>query len=65
MPKELKLILRETPFGLPPTPKQSAQRDKFTRVAREVAEEMKDTRLRGAARVRTFNTRISERLKEG
>ena len=65
MSKELKLILRETPIGLPPTPKQSAQREKFARVAREVAQEMKDAKLKGAARVRAFNARISQRLKEG
>jgi len=65
MSKELKLILRETPIGLPPTPKQSAQREKFAGVVREVAEEMKDTKLRGAAKVRAFNARISQRLKKG
>ncbi len=64
MPKELKLILRETPIGLPPTPKQAAQRERFAQVAKEVAQEMKGTKLRGAARVRAFNARISERLKE-
>lgn len=62
MPKELKLILRETPVGLPPTAKQAEQRKKFARVAREVASEMKDTRLKGAARVRAFNARVSQRL---
>lgn len=65
MSKELKLILRETPIGLPPTPKQSAQRGKFAGVVREVTEEMKDTKLRGAAKVRAFNARISQRLKKG
>jgi len=63
MPKELKIILRDTPIGLPPTPKQSAQREKFARVTKEVAEEMKDTKLKGAARVRAFNAKISQRLK--
>jgi len=64
MPKELKLILRETPIGLPPTPKQSAQREKFTRAAKEVAEEMRDTKLKGVARVRAFNAKMGQRLKE-
>ena len=63
MPKQLKLILRETPIGLPPTPGQAAQRQKFARVATEVAEEMKDTKLKGAARVRAFNSRMSQRLR--
>lgn len=64
MAKQLKIILRETPIGLEPTPKQVIQREKFARVAKEVAEEMKGTKLRGAARIRTFNARISQRLKE-
>ena len=63
MPKELKIILRETPIGLPPTPKQSAQREKFAQAAKEVAAEMKDTRIKGAARVRAFNAKVSQRLK--
>jgi len=64
MPKELKIILRETPVGLPPTPKQSAQRERFAQATREVADEMKGTKLKGAARVRAFNTRVSQRLLE-
>jgi len=64
MRKELKLILRETPIGVPPTPRQAAQREKFAGVAKEVAKEMKGTKLRGAARVRAFNARVSQKLKE-
>jgi len=64
MPRELKLILRETPIGVPPTPKQAAQREKFAQVAGEVAVEMKNTKLRGAARVRAFNARMSQRLRQ-
>jgi len=63
MPKELKIILRATPIGLPPTPKQAVQRERFAQVAKEVAQEMKGTKLRGAARVRAFNARVSQRLK--
>jgi len=63
MKKELKIILKETTVGLPPTPKQAAQRERFTRVVKEVADEMRDTRLKGAARIRAFNARVSQRLK--
>ena len=63
MPKELKIILRETPVGLPPTPKQSAQRERFTKAVKEVAGEMRGTKLKGAARVRAFNARVSQRLR--
>jgi len=64
MAKELKLILRETPTGRESTPWLDSQREKFAQVAKEVAQEMKGTKLRGAARVRAFNARISERLKK-
>jgi len=63
MPKQLKLILRETPTGLKPTQKQAAQREQFSRAAKEVALEMKGTTLKGAARVKAFNASISQRLK--
>lgn len=63
MSKELKLILRETPVGVPPTPKQAAQRERFARAAKEVAGEMRGTKLKGADRVRTFNAGVSQRLK--
>ena len=65
MSKELKLVLRETPTGKEATPWLDPYREKFTRVAKEVAAEMKDTKLRGADRVRAFNARVSQRLKEG
>ncbi|GAI99948.1 unnamed protein product [marine sediment metagenome] len=63
MPKELKLILRETPIGLPPTPKQAAQREKFALVARECKEAFKDSKLRGVDKVRAMNRWMSEHLK--
>ena len=62
--KELKLILRETPVGLPPTPEQAAQRDKFARVARECREEFKGSRLRGETKIRAMNAFMSRRLRE-
>jgi len=64
MAKQLKIILRETPVGRESTPWLDPQREKFAKVAKEVAEEMKGTKLRGAARIRAFNARISQRLKE-
>ena len=62
--KELRIILKEQPIGLEPTPKQSAQREKFARVAGECKEEFKDSRLRGADKVRAMNAWTSQRLKE-
>jgi len=49
---------------VPPTPKQSAQREKFAQVAGECKEEFKDSKLRGADKVRAMNRWTSERLKE-
>jgi len=63
MSKELKIILRETPIGLQPTPKQATQREKFAQVAKECKEAFKDSKLRGAAKIRAMNAWMSERLK--
>jgi len=63
MPKELKLILRETPIGLQPTPKQATQREKFAQVTKECKEVFKDSKLRGADKVMAMNRWMSEHLK--
>ena len=65
MAKELKLILREQPVGREETPWLEPQREKFTRVAKEVAQEFKDSKLKGAAKIRAFNARMSQKLKGG
>ncbi|MBA7711714.1 hypothetical protein ES703_120680 [subsurface metagenome] len=62
MSKKLIIILKNQPVGREETPWLEPQRRKFTQVAKEVAEEMKDTKLRGAARVRAFNARMSQKL---
>ena len=62
---ELRLVIRDTPTGREATPWLNPQREKFTRVTKEVAAEMKNTKLRGPARVRAFNARVSQRLREG
>ena len=61
--KELKLILKEQPIGLEPTPKQVIQRDKFAQVASACKEAFKDSKLKGAAKIRAMNAWMSERLK--
>lgn len=63
MPKVLKLILRETPTGREETPWLDPQREKFAQVAKECKEAFKDSKLRGAAKVRAMNAWMSERLK--
>jgi len=64
MRKELKLVLREVLVGVDPTPGQAAQREKFTRASKEAAEEMRNSKLRGAARVIAFNARVRQKLRE-
>lgn len=64
MAKELKLILKEQPVGREETPWLDPQRTKFARVAGECKEAFKDSKLRGAAKVRAMNTWMSEMLKE-
>jgi len=63
MPKELKLILRETPVGRESTPWLDLQREKFAEVARECKEAFKNSKLKGAAKIRAMNAWMSERLK--
>ena len=64
MPRELKLILRDTPTGRGATPWLDLQREKFGQVARECHEEFKDSKLRGEAKVRAMNQFMSRRLRE-
>lgn len=64
MPKELKLILRETTVGREATPWLEPHREKFARVARACREAFKDSKLRGEARVRAMNAWMSRHLRE-
>lgn len=63
MSKQLKLILKEQPIGREATPWLEPQREKFTRIARECKEAFKDSKLKGAAKIRAMNAWMSERLK--
>jgi len=62
MSKELKLILKEQAVGREETPWLDPQREKFAQVAKECKEAFKDSKLKGAARVRAMNAWMSERL---
>jgi hypothetical protein len=59
----LKLILRETPTDLEPTPKQLAQRSKFAEAAKECRQHFAGSKLKGAARIRAMNEYMSRTLK--
>ncbi len=63
MPKELKLILKEQPVGREETPWLDPQRKKFAQVAKECKEAFRDSKLRGADKVRAMNRWMSEHLK--
>ena len=64
MPRELKLILRETTTGREASPWLDPQREKFTRVASECKETFKDSKLKGEAKIRAMNIFMSQRLRE-
>jgi len=64
MPKELKLIIRETPTGRESSPWLDPQRDKFTLVARECKVAFKDSKLKGEAKIRAMNAFMSRRLRD-
>ena len=64
MPRELKLVLRDTPTGREETPWLDPQREKFTRVARECQEEFKDSKLKGADKIQAMNRWMSQHLRE-
>ncbi len=63
MAKELKIILKEQTVGREETPWLDPQREKFTQVAKECKVAFKDSKLRGAAKIRAMNAWMSERLK--
>jgi len=63
MPKQLKIILKTQPVGREETPWLEPQREKFARAAKEVAQEFKDSKLKGAAKIRAMNARISQKLR--
>ncbi|GAI95068.1 unnamed protein product [marine sediment metagenome] len=63
MSKELKLILKEQPVGREETSWLDPQRKKFAQVAKECKEAFKDSKLRGADKVRAMNRWMSEHLK--
>jgi len=62
--KVLKLILRETPVGRKETPWLEPQRERFAKAAREVAQELKDSKLKGAAKIYAMNHLMSQKLKD-
>jgi hypothetical protein len=64
MSKELKLILKSVPSGLEPTPRQSAQREKFAQAAKECKEHFAGSKLKGAASIKARNAFMSERLRQ-
>ena len=63
MPKVLKLTLKEQPVGRESTPWLDPQREKFAQVAKEVAQELKGSKLKGAAKIHAMNRLMSQKLK--
>ena len=63
MTKELKIILKEQPVGREATPWLDPQREKFAQIAKDCKEAFKDSKLKGAVKIRAMNRFMSERLK--
>ncbi len=63
MPRELKLILRDTPTGRESTPWLDPQRERFSKVAKECHEAFRDNKLKGEAKIRAMNAWMSQRLR--
>ena len=63
MPKVPKLILRNQPVGREATPWLEPQRERLAQLAKECSLVFKDTKLKGAAKIRALNHWMSQRLK--
>ncbi len=64
MPREMKIVLRETTTGREATPWLDPRREKFTRVSGECKEAFKDSKLKGEAKIRAMNQFMSNHLRE-
>ena len=62
--KTYKLFLKNQAKGREATPWLEPYREKFARAAKEAATEVKDSSLKGAAKVQLLNRLISEKLKK-
>lgn len=62
MPGELIISLRKSRKGQP-MPWLDVYRERFAKAAKEAAAELRDTDLKGAARVMKFNSLVSQKLK--
>ena len=63
MGKQLKLVLKEQPVGRENTPWLEGQRQKFAEAAHRCGEKFKDSKLRGAAKVRAMNDFMRQELR--
>ncbi len=62
MTGELVISVRKSQKGKP-TPWLNPYRERFRQAAKEAAAELRDTDLKGAARVMAFNSLVSQKLK--
>ena len=61
--KKLKLILKRQPVGREETPWLEPYRERLGNFAEECARHFKDSKLKGAAKVKAMNRWMSERLR--
>ena len=65
MSKELQIVIRNQAKGREATPWLEPYRERFTRASKEAAKELRGTKLRGADKVKRFNSLVGEKLRQG
>ena len=61
--EELQIVIRNQPKGREATPWLEPYRERFAKAAREAAKELKRSKVRGADKVRLFNSLVSQKLR--
>jgi hypothetical protein len=63
MEEQLQIVIRKQAKGREATPWLDPYRERFAQAAREAAEELEGTKLKGAAKIQAFNRRVAEKLR--
>lgn len=63
MSSELQIVIRNQRKGRQATPWLDPYRERFSKAAKEAAKEMEGTKLRGADKVRLFNSLVAEKCR--
>lgn len=61
--KELQIVIRNQAKGREATPWLNSYRERFAQAAREAKKELEGTKLKGADKVRRFNSLVGEKFR--